>query len=134
MATRRARNLTVVFLSVGVVLGMFGLVAASVPLYRLFCQVTGYGGTTQRAEATSEVVSDKTITVRFNADVNSRLPWRFHPVQRDMTLAIGASGPAFYQAPNLSPRVLPGPATFNLPPLPAPPHSTKIAPQKTKPH
>ncbi len=125
--TRRARNLTVVFLSVGVIFGMFGLVAASVPLYRLFCQVTGYGGTTQRAEAASEVVSDETITVRFNADVNSRLPWRFQPEQRAMTLAIGESGLAFYQATNLSARVITGTATFNVTPFKAGPYFNKIA-------
>src|SRR5690606_35991715 len=100
---------------------------ASVPLYRLFCQVTGYGGTTQRAEAAGEVVSDETITVRFNADVNSRLPWRFQPEQRAMTLAIGESGLAFYQATNLSARVITGTATFNVTPFKAGPYFNKIA-------
>jgi cytochrome c oxidase assembly protein subunit 11 len=126
MATRRARNRTVVFLSLGVIVAMFGLVAASVPLYRLFCQVTGFGGTTQRAEAASETVSDRSITVRFNADVNSRLPWRFHPAQRDLTLAIGESGLAFYQATNLSARTITGTATFNVTPFKAGPYFNKI--------
>jgi cytochrome c oxidase assembly protein subunit 11 len=126
MASARARNLTVVFLSLGVVAGMFGLVAASVPLYRLFCQVTGFGGTTQRAEAASETVSGRSITVRFNADVNSRLPWRFHPAQRDLTLAIGESGIAFYQATNLSARTITGTATFNVTPFKAGPYFNKI--------
>jgi cytochrome c oxidase assembly protein subunit 11 len=126
MATRRARNRTVVFLSLGVIVAMFGLVAASVPLYRLFCQVTGYGGTTQRAEAASEVVSERSITVRFNADVNSRLPWRFHPAQRDLRLAIGESGLAFYQATNLSARTVTGTATFNVTPFKAGPYFNKI--------
>ena len=126
MATPRARNLTVVFLSLGVVVAMFGLVAASVPLYRLVCQVTGFGGTTQRAEAASETVSERSITVRFNADVNSRLPWRFHPAQRDLTLAIGESGIAFYQATNLSARTITGTATFNVTPFKAGPYFNKI--------
>jgi cytochrome c oxidase assembly protein subunit 11 len=126
MATRRARNRTVAFLSLGVIVAMFGLVAASVPLYRLFCQVTGFGGTTQRAEAASETVSDRSITVRFNADVNSRLPWRFHPAQRDLTLAIGESGLAFYQATNLSARTITGTATFNVTPFKAGPYFNKI--------
>jgi cytochrome c oxidase assembly protein subunit 11 len=125
-ASRTARNRTVVLLSLGVVAAMFGLVAASVPLYQLFCQVTGFGGTTQRAEAPSAVVSDRTITVRFNADVNSRLPWRFHPEQRDLTLAIGESGLAFYQASNLSPRAITGTATFNVTPYKAGPYFNKI--------
>ena len=126
MATRRARNRTVAFLSLGVIVAMFGLVAASVPLYRLFCQVTGYGGTTQRADAGSETVSERNITVRFNADVNSRLPWRFHPAQRDLTLAIGESGLAFYQATNLSARTVTGTATFNVTPFKAGPYFNKI--------
>jgi cytochrome c oxidase assembly protein subunit 11 len=126
MATRRARNRTVVFLSLGVIVAMFGLVAASVPLYRLFCQVTGFGGTTQRAEAGSEVVSERSITVRFNADVNSRLPWRFHAEQRDLRLAIGESGLAFYQATNLSARTVTGTATFNVTPFKAGPYFNKI--------
>lgn len=126
-ASRRARNRTVVLLSVGVVVAMFGLVAASVPLYQLFCQVTGFGGTTQRAEAAGAVVGDKTITVRFNADVNSRLPWRFHPEQRDMKLAIGEQGLAFYKATNLSPRVITGTATFNVTPYKAGQYFNKIA-------
>lgn len=123
---RRARNRTVVLLSLGVVAAMFGLVAASVPLYQLFCQVTGFGGTTQRAEAAGEVVSDRQITVRFNADVNSRLPWRFHPEQRQVTLAIGESGLAFYRATNLSARAVTGTATFNVTPFKAGPYFNKI--------
>ncbi len=126
MATRRSRNRMVVALSLAVVTGMFGLVAASVPLYRLFCQVTGFGGTTQRADAAGRTVGDRDVTVRFNADVNGRLPWRFHPEQLQMTLAIGEQGLAFYQATNLSARTITGTATFNVTPFKAGPYFSKI--------
>ncbi|GIK99865.1 MAG: hypothetical protein BroJett029_40740 [Alphaproteobacteria bacterium] len=126
MAGRSSRNRAVAMVAVGVVAGMVGLAYASVPLYRLFCQVTGYGGTTQRAEAASEVVADRKITVRFNADVNSRLPWRFAPEQREVTLAIGETGLAFYRATNQSAETVTGTATFNVTPFKAGPYFNKI--------
>jgi cytochrome c oxidase assembly protein subunit 11 len=84
MSTRRperAKALTALALA-SVIVGMLGLTAAAVPLYRLFCQATGYGGTTQRAEAAPGQQSAQTITVRFNADVAQDLPWTFAPVAR----------------------------------------------------
>ena len=75
----RARTLTALA-AASVIFAMVGLTAAAVPLYRLFCQVTGYGGTTQRAEAAPERQLDQTIEIRFNADVAQGLPWRFAPV------------------------------------------------------
>lgn len=126
MTGRSSRNRAVAMVAVGVVAGMVGLAYASVPLYRLFCQVTGYGGTTQRAEAASEVVADRKITVRFNADVNSRLPWRFAPEQREVTLAIGETGLAFYRATNQSAETVTGTATFNVTPFKAGPYFNKI--------
>ena len=74
-----AANARVAVTLAAVVCGMVGLAFASVPLYRLFCQVTGYGGTTQVAEAVPETLSQRRITVRFNADVNPKLPWDFAP-------------------------------------------------------
>jgi len=121
-----ARNLRVVLLLGGLVAGMTGLVAASVPLYRLFCQVTGYGGTTQRAAEASAIVADRTMTVRFNADVNGGLPWSFQPAQREMRLAIGETGLAFYRARNLSDRAIAGTATFNVTPQKAGRYFSKI--------
>src|SRR5690606_20349562 len=100
--TSSNKNLRVVVVLLGVVAVMVGLVSASVPLYRLFCQVTGYGGTTQRAEAAPDVVSDRVMTVRFNADVNGDLPWSFYPEQREVTLPIGETALAFYRAENRS--------------------------------
>ena len=76
---RRNRKVAIVF--AGVAAGMLGLAYAAVPLYQLFCQVTGFGGTTQRVARPSDVVLDRTISVRFDANVNG-LPWTFEPVQR----------------------------------------------------
>jgi len=77
-SNRRAnRRLGVVL--VGVAAGMIGAAYASVPLYQLFCQVTGYGGTTQRAAAAPATVGERVFTIRFNSDVDPRLPWGFQP-------------------------------------------------------
>src|SRR3546814_3413323 len=73
---------------VGVVVAMVGAAYAAVPLYQLFCQVTGYGGTPQIAEAAPVAVGERVITVRFNADVDPALPWAFQPVEREMTLRV----------------------------------------------
>ena len=100
-----------------IVCAMTGLAFASVPLYRLFCQVTGYGGTTQVADALPETVSERQITVRFNANVNPKLPWSFEPLDRAVTLRVGEPGLAFYRAVNLTERPVTGTATFNVTPL-----------------
>jgi cytochrome c oxidase assembly protein subunit 11 len=124
--TNSNKNLRVVVMLLGVVAVMVGLVSASVPLYRLFCQVTGYGGTTQRAEAAPDVVSDRVMTVRFNADVNGGLPWSFYPEQREVTLPIGETALAFYRAENRSGEAVTGTATFNVTPLKAGQYFNKI--------
>lgn len=121
------KNLRVVVMLLGVVGVMVGLVSASVPLYRLFCQVTGYGGTTQRAEEAPAIVGDRLMTVRFNADVNGRLPWSFHPEQREVTLPVGEMALAFYRAENRSGERITGTATFNVTPAKAGRYFNKIA-------
>jgi cytochrome c oxidase assembly protein subunit 11 len=76
-ATHKTNNIKTLMVLL-VILGlMIGLVAVSVPLYRLFCQVTGYGGTTQVAEAGNTTILGRKMTIRFNSDVNSLLPWHF---------------------------------------------------------
>jgi cytochrome c oxidase assembly protein subunit 11 len=95
---------------------MGGLVTASVPLYRLFCQVTGFGGTTQTAEAPPAAPGERIITVRFNADVNRALPWSFRPAQREISLRVGEQGLAYYVARNDSDVPITGNATFNVTP------------------
>ena len=128
MSGRRARRkaLTVVVLA-SVVAGMLGLTAAAVPLYRLFCQVTGYGGTTQRAEAAPGGEFEQTITVRFNADIAPDLPWSFAPEQRQMEVRIGEQNLAFYGAKNRSDHPIVGQATYNVTPFKAAPYFSKIA-------
>ena len=96
--------------------GMVGMAYAAVPLYAMFCQLTGYGGTTQRVEQYSDRVLDKTITVRFDANVSGGLPWDFQPAQREMTMKIGETVQASYVAANLFDTPAAGRATFNVTP------------------
>ena len=122
-----ARKAVTVAALLGVLAGMGGLTYAAVPLYQLFCRVTGFGGTTQVAAAAPEVVTDRVITVRFNADVGRDMPWRFRPIQREMTVRVGETGLASYFAENLSDAVVVGSAVFNVTPHKAGPYFTKIA-------
>ena len=112
----KAANARVAITLASVVCCMVGLAFASVPLYRLFCQVTGFGGTTQVAESIPEQVSDRRITVRFNADVNPKLPWSFASEERSVELRIGEPGLTFYVATNDADRPTVGTATFNVTP------------------
>ena len=111
---------------VGVVAVMLGAAYASVPLYQLFCQVTGYGGTTQVAESAPEAAGERVFTIRFNADVDPKLPWAFQPVEREMTVKVGESGLALFRAENLSARATAGTATFNVTPLKAGQYFNKV--------
>jgi cytochrome c oxidase assembly protein subunit 11 len=96
--------------------GMVGMAYAAVPLYSMFCQITGYGGTTQRVEQYSDRVLDRKITVRFDANVSAGLPWNFQPVQREMTMKIGETAQAHYTATNVFQVPTAGRATFNVTP------------------
>jgi cytochrome c oxidase assembly protein Cox11 len=109
------RSLTVAaFLAV--VLGMTVLTSYSVTLYRLFCQVTGANGTTQRVASGSTHQLDRRVTVFFDTTVAPGLPWRFTPVQRSVKLRLGEDGLAFFEAQNLSDRPIVGHAAFNVTP------------------
>ena len=99
-----------------VVAGMVGLAFASVPLYRLFCQVTGYGGTVQAGAARAPGATGTTVTIRFNATVNPGLPWEFAPEQRAMPLAVGEEGLAIYRARCTAAEATTGIATYNVTP------------------
>lgn len=112
--TRRHRR-TAILLST-IILAMVGLTAASVPLYRLFCQVTGYGGTTRAASALPERIAGAPITVTFNADVAPDLPWGFQPLQRRVTVRPGEDRLVFYEAVNRGGEPLVGTAVFNVTP------------------
>lgn len=123
---RHDRNLRTLMMLVGVVAFMTGLAYASVPLYRLFCQVTGYGGTPQRADSAPSVVSDRVVNVTFTADVAGGLGWRFRPLQNSLDLKVGENKLAFYAAENLEDAPVTGQATFNVSPDTFGPYFTKI--------
>ncbi len=111
----RALRRTVIPL-VLIVGGMTGMAFAAVPLYDLFCRVTGYGGTTQVAETGSTTVLDRQITIRFDANVSPKLDWEFKPAQPSMDVKIGESGLAVYEAHNPTGQPLSGTATYNVTP------------------
>lgn len=113
---RRTRNLRTVGVLASVVVGMVGMAYASVPLYEIFCRVTGFGGTTQVATGESDRVLDRVVTVRFDANVNPELPWTFRPVQQTMRLKVGETKLAFYEAINNSNETVVGTAAFNVTP------------------
>jgi len=122
----RRRKAATALLSLGVAAGMVGLAYASVPLYRLFCQVTGFGGATQRVTAAAQAVPGIAVTVRLDANVNSDLPWRFEPLQPEVKPALGETVTAFYRVTNLSDRPTVGTATFNVTPHTAGPYFDKL--------
>ncbi|SME94687.1 cytochrome c oxidase assembly protein subunit 11 [Tistlia consotensis] len=113
-AARGNRRVAVVLAVV--VCAMVGFAFAMVPLYRLFCQVTGTGGTTRTATVVPDRTLDRVVKIRFEGFVNPGLPWRFEPEQREMTLKVGEQGLAFFKATNLSDRPTAGVATFNVTP------------------
>jgi cytochrome c oxidase assembly protein Cox11 len=117
-------NARVAAVCVAFVAGMVGMSYAAVPLYALFCQVTGYGGTTQRVEQYSDTVIDRTITIRFDANT-SGVPWDFRPEQRDVTLKIGETAHVAYKATNTFSVPTGGRATFNVTPSSPAPISTR---------
>jgi cytochrome c oxidase assembly protein subunit 11 len=105
--------------TVGVVVVMGGLAWASVPFYDWFCRVTGFGGITNTAETGSDVSLDQTITIRFDASLDRGMPWEFKPMQREMTLRIGETGLAFYEAHNPTDHPVAGQAAYNVTPYEA---------------
>ncbi len=122
------RNSRTALLAALLVVFMTGVAFASVPLYRLFCQVTGFGGTPLRAEEVNPSLKStgKLISVRFDANTNSALPWDFEPEERVQRVAVGARDMAFYTAKNLGDKPVTGTATFNVTPASAGQYFTKI--------
>ena len=123
---RRRNGVTMAVLAM-VLVAMGGLVYASVPLYRLFCQVTGFGGTTRTAEAPPAQPGERIVTVRFNADVSRALPWSFRPAQREISVRVGELGLVYYVARNDSDVPITGNATFNVTPQKAGIYFNKVA-------
>lgn len=111
---------------VGIVVVMGALAWAAVPMYSLFCRVTGFGGATLTSDTGADRVLDRTIKVRFDGSVDRKMPWKFKPVQRQMELKIGETGLAFFEAYNPTDRVIAGQASYNVTPYSAGGYFTKI--------
>lgn len=126
--TNRAQrsNRVVVGTCLAFVAGMVGMAYAAVPLYDMFCRVTGYNGTTQRVEQASDVILDEKVKVTFDANTSGGLPWEFKPVQRDIDVRIGETVQVMYRAKNLSSKPTTGQATFNVTPMQAGAYFNKV--------
>ncbi|MBV9862276.1 MAG: cytochrome c oxidase assembly protein [Alphaproteobacteria bacterium] len=118
-AAPRRRKLATVLLLMSVAAAMVGLSFASVPLYRLFCQATGYGGTTQRASAAPLRVADMLVTVRFDAETAPDLGWDFKPLQSAVAVHPGEQQQVFFRAVNRTGEPVTGSATYNVTPTKA---------------
>ena len=123
---RRGRDGIVALSLTAFVAAMVGLAFASVPLYRMFCQATGYGGVPQRADRAPNEILDRTIRIRFDANVDRSLPWSFVPDERVIEVKIGETALAFFKATNNSAVPVTGTAIFNVAPELAGRYFTKI--------
>ncbi|MEP3436904.1 MAG: cytochrome c oxidase assembly protein [Hoeflea sp.] len=123
---KSSANMRVFAVCAAFVVSMVGVSYAAVPLYQLFCQVTGYGGTTQRVEQASDVILDRKIKVHFDSNVAGGLPWDFKPVEREVELRIGETVQIAYTAENQSDHTTYGQATFNVTPMSAGAYFNKI--------
>lgn len=129
MASLAARKRNSAMMAGLLAASMLALGFAAVPLYRLFCQVTGFNGTTQRATATiapARIVPGHTMSIRFDSNVSQALPWEFRPEHPTDTVTIGARDMAIFVAKNLSDKPVTGTATFNVTPSQAGAYFTKI--------
>ncbi|GER07286.1 cytochrome c oxidase assembly protein CtaG [Iodidimonas muriae] len=127
MTPMAKKNLQAVSIALLALTASGSLAAFAVPLYEIFCQVTGYGGTTQRADAGDHVILDRVMSVRFDGSVDGDLPWKFHPVQNTQTVKVGDTALAFFEATNLSDEPITGSAAFNVTPYKAGLYFSKIA-------
>lgn len=115
-ATIARRNRRVAGGAFAVVFGMVGVSFAAVPLYDLFCRVTGFGGTPMIGQAAPAQPGEFLVTVRFNANTQPNLPWQFEPAQPSVQLRVGEEGMGFYRAVNLSDVPVTGVSTYNVTP------------------
>lgn len=106
--------------------GMLMLAYASVPLYRIFCQITGYGGTTQQGSAPQGAISKQTLAIRFNADTDPALKWHFSPGEKERVVHIGEQALTHFVAKNLSDKPLVGRAVYNVLPFQAGSYFVKV--------
>merc|ERR1712212_1070548 len=110
------RNKSGLIYLASIVISTVGMSYAAVPLYRLYCQATGYGGTTKQTDAGEEienmkVVDDRMLTIRFEAGTSRTLQWKFQPQQREVTVFPGDTALAFYKAENLTEKPIIGIST-----------------------
>lgn len=130
MIARLSPNARTASLASLLAIAMVGLGFAAVPLYDLFCRVTGFGGTTQvydpAAAAAPPQILTTTMSVRFDANVSPKLPWSFRPEHPRDTVSIGARDMAIFIARNDSPNPVTGTASFNVTPTQAGKYFTKI--------
>ena len=133
-ASLEQKNLRIAMIAFGVAAAMVALGFASVPLYRMFCQVTGFAGTTQVASESDAAIAERLaasagtppISIRFDANTDPGLPWSFAPVQTTDKVQIGTRDLAFYTARNNGTVPITGTATFNVEPEQAAPYFNKI--------
>ncbi|KAA5801616.1 cytochrome c oxidase assembly protein [Alkalicaulis satelles] len=123
---RLDRNARVVVICASVVASMAGLAYASVPLYDLFCRVTGYGGTTQVAQFDAGQILDREVTVRFDASRARDFPLEFEPLQRSMRVRVGETALAFYRVTNTTSEPVTGIASYNVAPFKTGPYFAKL--------
>ena len=134
VASLEQKNLRVGLIALAVAAAMVALGFAAVPLYRLFCQVTGFAGTAQVASESDASIAErlaasgatKPISIRFDASTASNMPWTFEPERTTETVQIGTRDLAFYTARNNSSVPITGAATFNVEPEQAAPYFNKI--------
>ena len=122
--TRKNARLGLTVLAV--VIGMVALSFAFVPLYNLFCRVTGFAGTTQVAVNLPDEILDRKVTIKFNGQTNKNLPWDFKPEQREVVVNLGQRGLTAYSAHNKSNKLTGGSAIYNVTPLKAGQYFHKI--------
>lgn len=109
-----------------IAVGMFGMAYAAVPLYDLFCKITGFGGTVKQVNDAPSEILDRKINVMFNSDTSKELQWSFKPSQTKLEVNIGESGLAFYEAVNNSDKTVIGTATYNVTPIKAAKYFNKV--------
>ncbi|WP_262689531.1 cytochrome c oxidase assembly protein [Kordiimonas aestuarii] len=126
MSDTSKKNSRMALVFAGVAFGMVGMAYAAVPLYNLFCKVTGYGGTTQQVDVGSDIVLKREMKVRFNASVHRDMPWDFKPVQISQKMHVGEQKLAHFEAYNPTNKTIVGTATYNVTPHKAGEYFAKI--------
>ena len=116
MSGPMSRDVLVAACCGAVVAGMVGAAYAAVPLYNWFCKTTGFGGTTQVAERAPDHILDRTLTIRFDSNVTSGLPWKFQPEQNAIQVRIGEVATVRYKVVNEAAREIAAQASYNVSP------------------